>query len=131
MPFVIPEVCGLRQDCRNVLSVPRERLEQPDGFWAGWLRNATQRRQLYPVDRSNVSLYVPRCCVPGGWCCKMDTDAVARGGATPFEAGYQRTSMCCTSRGLSLYTNAHNEQIAHNESYLREWIRSQKHRIAS
>ena len=70
--FIVDEICGVRADYRNLLSLPRSRAAQLAG--SNVLDLAVAARALLAVDASTIRHYAFPCCAPGGECCP---DAVA------------------------------------------------------
>ena len=62
--FSVPEVCGQRMDCRNILCLPRSRRAVYEG--SSVLDLAVASRRLFPVD--DIADHGFSCCVPGGGC---------------------------------------------------------------
>lgn len=56
--------CGVRLDCRNVISVPHERTRALVA-----LDRYVERKNLVPVNDSSVLHFAHPCCAPGGLCC--------------------------------------------------------------
>ena len=57
--------CGVRLDCRNIISVPREHT----GTVAA-LEPYTKLQKLLPINGSNIFKFAHPCCAPGAVCCR-------------------------------------------------------------
>lgn len=69
--FLVEEPCGIPLDCRNVVSVPRERrraFARSEG-----VINATRAGWLVEVNASSVQQFGFPCCAHGGDCCRTDS----------------------------------------------------------
>ena len=109
--YLIEEPCGSRLDCRNLLCIPRSRIETMMGSAA--LDLATISGILHAVTSSTILNHAYPCCVHGGACCPS----------------YPRGASCCTQWRVHEWRDAQNltnrytsrERIIAERSALGSW----------